>query len=193
MKNLMPDIDYKKLAQNANVGVRAQEKPVGKYGNLKNFIKERAGVDIDDNTLDKKLRSFFEDMITEILKSPKDWDRTRNINFMELYNYLQGEGEGEPGVGSHGEGEEEKPRQRFTEPEKAPMQIGFRPGAGLKVGDSVIVKLALEPVYENAEGKIVAKGTTGPASTYPNTPFFSVKFANNVVRHYHESVLEKAK
>lgn len=81
MKSL-PQLDYSKLKI-------AQEKPVGKYGNLANYIKERSGVDIDDATLDKKLRTFFEDVITEILKNPAEWDRTRNINFMELYNYLE--------------------------------------------------------------------------------------------------------
>ena len=181
MKSL-PNLDFTKLGQPADVAVKGGERPVGKYGNLKNFLKERAGIDVDDATLDKKLRSFFEDMITEILKSPKDWDRTRNINFMELYNYLQGEGEGEAA-----------PAQAFKEQERPSMQIGFRPGAGLNIGDNVIVKHALEPIYLNAEGKIIAKGFTGPTSRYPNTPFFSVKFANNMVRHYQASVLEKAR
>ena len=81
MKSI-PNIDYLKLQV-------AQEKPVGKYGNLANYLKERSGVDVDDATLDKKLRTFFEDLITEILKNPAEWDRTRNINFMELYNYLE--------------------------------------------------------------------------------------------------------
>lgn len=78
MKSL-PTLDYSKLAQ---------EKPIGKYGNIKNYLRERTGIDVDDATLDKKLRTFFEDLITEILKNPTQWDRTRNINFMELFNYL---------------------------------------------------------------------------------------------------------
>ena len=82
MKSL-PNIEYSKL-------ITGQEKPIGKYGNLKNYIKERNDVDIDDATLDKKLRTFFEDLITEILKNPKIFDRTRNINFMELFEYLSG-------------------------------------------------------------------------------------------------------
>ena len=81
MKSI-PHLDYSKLKI-------AQTKPVGKYGNLANFLKERSGVSIDDATLDKKLRTFFEDMITEILKNPAEWDRTRNINFMEMFNYLE--------------------------------------------------------------------------------------------------------
>lgn len=68
----------------------AQEKPVGKYGNIVNYLKEK-GVEIDEATLDKKLRTFFEDMITEVLKNPTQWDRTRNINFMELFKYLGGQ------------------------------------------------------------------------------------------------------
>jgi len=82
MKSI-PNLDYSKL-------ITGQKKPIGKYGNLKNFLKERDGIDIDDNTLDKKLRTFFEDLITEILKNPSRWDRTKNINFMELFNYLSG-------------------------------------------------------------------------------------------------------
>ena len=81
MKSI-PNLDYSFLKI-------AQEKPVGKYGNLANYIKERNGISIDDATLDKRLRTFFEDMITEILKNPAEWDRTRNINFMELFNYLE--------------------------------------------------------------------------------------------------------
>jgi len=80
MKSL-PNIDYKKLQP------KGQEKPVGKYGNLMNYLKEK-GVEVDEATLDKKLRTFFEDMITEVLKNPTQWDRTRNINFMELFKYL---------------------------------------------------------------------------------------------------------
>jgi len=76
----------------------AQTKPVGKYANLKNYLQERSGVEIDETTLDKKLRTFFEDMITEVLKNPAEWDRTRNVNFMELMNYLEGQDEGQPEV-----------------------------------------------------------------------------------------------
>jgi hypothetical protein len=81
MKHL-PNLNYLKLTN-------AAEKPVGKYANLRNYIMETTGVNIDDMTLDKKLRTFFEDLITEILKNPADWNRTRNINFMELFKYLQ--------------------------------------------------------------------------------------------------------
>ncbi len=80
MKNI-PSLDYSRLKL-------SQEKPVGKYGNLTNYIKSRDGVDVDDATLDKKLRTFFEDLITEILKNPESFDKTRNINFTELFNYL---------------------------------------------------------------------------------------------------------
>ena len=99
MKSI-PNLDYSKL----KIG---QEKPIGKYGNLKNYIKERSGIDIDDATLDKKLRTFFEDLITEILKNPTQWDRSRNINFMELFKYLSGQDE-----------EEQLPQQPEQEIEK---------------------------------------------------------------------------
>jgi hypothetical protein len=91
MKSL-PNIDYHRLTGKI---ITAQEKPIGKYGNIKNYLRERGGADIDDATLDKKMRTFFEDLITEILKNPTQWDRTRNINFMELMNYLEGTGEQE--------------------------------------------------------------------------------------------------
>ena len=85
MKSI-PNLEYSKLQP------KAQEKPVGKYGNLKNYLHEK-GVEIDEATLDKKMRTFFEDMITEVLKNPTQWDRTRNINFMELFKYLGGQEE----------------------------------------------------------------------------------------------------
>jgi hypothetical protein len=81
MKSI-PNLDYSILKI-------SQVETVGKYGNLANYLKERSGVSINDASLDKRLRTFFEDMITEILKNPADWDRTRNINFMELFKYLE--------------------------------------------------------------------------------------------------------
>jgi hypothetical protein len=86
MKSI-PHLDYSKLK-------KAQVETVGKYGNLANYLKERSGVSINDASLDKRLRTFFEDMITEILKNPAEWDRTRNINFMELFNYLEEQEQG---------------------------------------------------------------------------------------------------
>jgi len=88
MKSI-PTLDYTRLQP------KAQEKPVGKFGNLKNYLKDQ-GIEVDEVTLDKKLRSFFEDMITEVLKNPAQWDRTRNINFMELFKYLGGTDEEMP-------------------------------------------------------------------------------------------------
>ena len=89
----MPDWEHRLSRtpeQDARVEMEGwRKKPVGKYGNLANFLQERSGVSIDDQTLDKRLRTFFEDLITEILKNPAEWDRTRNINFMELFNYLE--------------------------------------------------------------------------------------------------------
>jgi len=87
MKSI-PSLDYSKLQP------KAQEKPIGKYGNMVNYLKEK-GVDVDEATLDKKLRTFFEDLITEVLKNPAQWDRTRNINFMEMFKYLSGEDQGQ--------------------------------------------------------------------------------------------------
>ena len=84
MKSI-PDIDYSVLQ-------KLGAEPKSKYHNLSMYITERnGGVQPNEMTLDKKLRTFFEDMISEILKSPEAWDRTRNINFMELFNYLEKE------------------------------------------------------------------------------------------------------
>ena len=96
----VPNLDYKMLKT-------AEDKPVGKYGNLLNYLKQRGGVTIDENTADKKLRTFFEDLITEILKNPEQFDRTRNINLMELFNYLEGKEEQQQEQGEMNNGEED--------------------------------------------------------------------------------------
>jgi len=134
MKSL-PNIDYKKLQP------KAQEKPVGKYGNLKNYLKEK-GIEIDEATLDKKLRTFFEDMITEVLKNPTQWDRTRNINFMELFKYLGGQDE------------EEMPEQQ---PEHEIEQMGKQAGEILPSGKKVLV----EKENKHMSGVIVNKDNVG--------------------------------
>ena len=96
MKSI-PTLDYSRLQP------KAGEKPNGKFGNLKNYLQEQ-GVEVCYN----KLRSFFEDMITEVLKNPAQWDRTRNINFMELFHYLGGT-------------DEEMPQEQPAEPQGKPI------------------------------------------------------------------------
>ena len=112
----VPNLDYKMLKT-------AEDKPVGKYGNLINYLKERGGVTVDENTADKKLRTFFEDLITEILKNPEQFDRTRNINLMELFNYLEGKEEQQ---------QEEQPKEV-----QASVEAWDKSGGKLKIGDRV--------------------------------------------------------
>jgi len=78
----VPDIDYKLLQ-------KTSQKPTGKYSNMVAYLTERSGGEQPNEAMiDKKMRTFFEDLISEILKNPKGWDRSKNINFIELFNYL---------------------------------------------------------------------------------------------------------
>lgn len=105
----VPDIDYKLLQ-------KTSQKPTGKYSNMVAYLTERGGGEQPNEAmLDKKMRTFFEDLITEILKNPKGWDRSKNINFMELFNYLEGKEEQLPQ-------KEQMPQEEGQSQEQQPMK-----------------------------------------------------------------------
>ena len=84
----LPNIDYEDLQ-------KITTKEGRKYDKIKSYILQRNGADLDAKVIDEKIRLWFEDMVTEIIKSPESFDRTRNINFMELFNSLTTESKNE--------------------------------------------------------------------------------------------------
>lgn len=87
----LPDLDYRAL-QFARLDSikRGRSTPLGRFENLANYLKERTGLEQDAAELDRRMRTFFEDMITRVLKSPADFDRDVEINGKALMNFLGG-------------------------------------------------------------------------------------------------------
>ena len=68
--------------------------PGGKYTNLLTYLREmvqkRTGkaVNLDPMEIDKRIRTYFEDIITDILKNPSAWEKNMKFDGVALYNYL---------------------------------------------------------------------------------------------------------
>ena len=94
----LPDLDYRSL-QFANLDriKQGRSTPLGRFENLAIYLKSRSGKDQDAAELDRKMRTFFEDMISRILKSPQEFDADVEINGKALMDFLAGM-PGEAGV-----------------------------------------------------------------------------------------------
>jgi hypothetical protein len=86
----LPELDYRFLQMESLKKVAARQSPMGKYENLALYLKDRTGKPIDVAEIDRKMRTFFEDMITRIVKSPEDFDRDVTIDGKVLMNFLAG-------------------------------------------------------------------------------------------------------
>ena len=99
VKTGLPNLDYNKLAkttaiqhlQNLKIGIKM---PGGKYNTLltylRDMVKNKVGRDVDINPadVDKRIRNYFEDIITEILKNPSGWEKEMKFSGVALFNYL---------------------------------------------------------------------------------------------------------
>jgi hypothetical protein len=90
-KTKLPDLDYRALAL-VRLKKLAAKAPEGKYAALIAYLKERSGggTQVDAAELDRRMRTWFEDMITRILQAPTDWDKDQVLNGKALMDYLSG-------------------------------------------------------------------------------------------------------
>jgi hypothetical protein len=96
----LPGLDYKAL-QFAHLDQikKGRATPMGRFENLAIYLKDRSGKEQDAAELDRRLRTFFEDMITRILKSPDSFDNDSvEIDGKALMNFLSGMAGAEGGV-----------------------------------------------------------------------------------------------
>lgn len=86
----LPDLDYKKLAMDRLVRIKTGEKaPTGRYDGLVAYLQQR-GSAVDAAEADRRLRTWFEDVINKILTSPAEWDADRVLNGKALMDFLSG-------------------------------------------------------------------------------------------------------
>lgn len=88
----LPDLDYRSLriAQLESIKRGIKNIPGGKYENLLIYLKERSGIEIDAAELDRRMRTFFEDMITRVTKSPEEYDQDITLDGKALMDFLSG-------------------------------------------------------------------------------------------------------
>ncbi len=86
----LPDLDYKKLAMARLKMVKTSDKaPTGRYDALVAYLQQR-GSRVDAAEADRRLRTWFEDMINRLLTSPAEWDADRTLNGKALMDFLSG-------------------------------------------------------------------------------------------------------
>lgn len=96
----LPNLDYRKLqianlagiARGRRADIVAAKGPEGRFQGLISYLGQRSSgaTTVDAAELDRRLRTWFEDMITQLLASPKDWDQDRTLNGRALMDYLAG-------------------------------------------------------------------------------------------------------
>ena len=93
----LPDLDYKTLAC-ARLSQIAAKGPTGRFEALVAFLAKRSqgATSVDAAELDRRLRTWFEDLITRILTKPEEWDQEMILNGKTLMDYLAGTKAPEP-------------------------------------------------------------------------------------------------
>lgn len=86
----LPELDYTKLAiaRLKHIKTGAQS-PTGRYEALVSYLKQR-GSAVDAAEVDRKMRTFFENVISRILTNPQEWDQDQILDGKALMNYLSG-------------------------------------------------------------------------------------------------------
>lgn len=88
-KSHLPDLDYKKLAMSRLKIIKADKAPTGRYDALVSYLKQR-GSQVDAAEVDRRTRTWFEDMINKLLANPAEWDADRVLNGKALMDFLSG-------------------------------------------------------------------------------------------------------
>ena len=93
-KTGLPDLDYKALAV-ARLGVIAAGKtaegkvPAGRFDTLLAYLRSR-GSQVDAAEADRRLRTWFEDVVDRVLSDPEGWDQDMTLNGKSLFDFLSG-------------------------------------------------------------------------------------------------------
>ena len=87
-----PNLDYRSLSINLLADMSKAKAPAGKYEVLIEYLRQRTGGDanLDAAEIDRRMRTWFEDIITEILKNPSSWDQEKALLGTALMDYLAG-------------------------------------------------------------------------------------------------------
>jgi hypothetical protein len=96
-KTHLPDLDYRKL-QMASLGRMAKAKTAKapadhaagqRYQALVNYLSQR-GSQVDAAEVDRRMRTWFEDLINRVLQDPAAWDVEKILDGKALMDYLSG-------------------------------------------------------------------------------------------------------
>ena len=87
-----PQLDYRVLQMGLMDRLAKSRAPEGKYEALLEYLRQRTGgtVNLDAAEVDRRIRTWFEDIITEILKDPASWDAAQQLQGTALMDYLAG-------------------------------------------------------------------------------------------------------
>ncbi len=87
-----PQLDYRTLQMGLMSKLAKSRAPEGKYSALLEYLRQRTGgaVPLDAAEVDRRIRTWFEDIITEILKNPAAWDAVQQLQGNALMDYLAG-------------------------------------------------------------------------------------------------------
>jgi len=93
----LPDLDYQGLAASRLSKMReamrtAAKGPEGRFEGLLAYLAKRSGgaAAADAAEVDRRLRTWFEDLITRILQDPAGWDQDMTLSGGALMDYLAG-------------------------------------------------------------------------------------------------------
>lgn len=86
----LPELDYGKLAI-ARLGLirKADQVPQGRYAPLVAYLKQRGSM-VDAAEVDRRLRTWFDDIITKLIAAPQEWDAERTLDGKALMDFLSG-------------------------------------------------------------------------------------------------------
>lgn len=86
----LPDLDYKKLAIDRLSRIRTgTQVPTGRYDALVAYLQQR-GSQVDAAEVDRRVRTWFEDLINRVITNPQEWDADRVLNGKALMDFLSG-------------------------------------------------------------------------------------------------------
>lgn len=86
----LPDLDYTKLAIERLGRIKnAVQAPAGRYAALLQYLQAR-GSNVDAAELDRRLRTFFDNVINRVISEPKEWDQDRVLDGKSLMDFLSG-------------------------------------------------------------------------------------------------------
>ena len=98
-KTHLPDLDYKALQINAlgrlknrTAKVPADRAAGQRYEALVSYLSQRSGgaSQVDAAEVDRRMRTWFEDLINRVLQAPQEWDADKVLDGKVLMDYLAG-------------------------------------------------------------------------------------------------------